>query len=59
MTAVGSYAQTGPTLVERAIAQSMRCDDCAQIIAELLHRDAAILRTLRRVCGTDHDEEHP
>ena len=46
------------TLVERAIAQSMRCDDCAPIIAELLHRDAALLRTLRRVCGTDH-EEHP
>ena len=59
MTAVGSYAQAGPTLVERAIDRAKRCPDCAQIIAELLHRDAAILRTLRRVCGTDHDEEHP
>ena len=48
-----------PTLAERAIDRAKRCPDCAQIIAELLHRDAAILRTLRRVCGTDHDEEHP
>lgn len=45
-----------PTLVERAIAQSMRCDDCAPIIAELLHRDAALTRTIRRACGTDHEE---
>lgn len=53
---VGSYAQMPTPLTERAVRHAALHPESAGIIAELLARDAAILRVLRWIARTTPEQ---